>query len=75
MNELTIRASSLADLSDCPARWYAKAIEGKRLPSGPGAVIGQAIHASTAVFDQAVLDGSPIHASDAADKEIGRAHV
>jgi hypothetical protein len=74
MNELTIRASSLPDFADCRARWYAKAIEGKRTPSGPGAIIGKAIHASTALFDQANLDGSPIHVGDAADKAVDLIH-
>lgn len=63
---LTIRASSLADLADCPARWYAKHVDGMRTPSGPAAVLGSAIHASTAAYDQSRIDNAGLTASDAA---------
>ncbi len=63
---IAIRASSLADLFDCPARWEAKHLRGLRLPSGPGAVLGHAVHAGAAAFDQAVINGEPISFDDAA---------
>lgn len=66
MNIVTIRASSLAELFDCPARWEAKHLLGMRSPSSGAAHLGTSIHASTAVFDQSVLDGSPVTADDAA---------
>ena len=44
----TIRASSWADLFDCPARWYAKNVQGLRLPSSGAAALGTAVHAGTA---------------------------
>lgn len=66
MNIITIRASSLAELFDCPARWEAKNILGMRMPSGAAAHLGTAVHASTGMFDQATLDGAPITADDAA---------
>ncbi|MGO4151464.1 RecB family exonuclease [Cupriavidus sp. YAF13] len=66
MKIVTIRASSLAELFDCPARWEAKHLLGMRMPSGPAAHLGTSIHAGTAAFDQAELDGQPITADDAA---------
>ena len=63
---VTIRASSLGRLFDCPASWAATHIYGKRLPSSGKATLGKAVHASTAVFDQSTLDGSGITAEEAA---------
>lgn len=63
---ITVRASSFADFADCPARWYAKHIEGKRLPSGPAAIIGKAIHAGTAAFDTSTMNGDGLSIDDAA---------
>lgn len=62
----TVRASSLADLFDCPARWYARNILKLWMPSNYKARLGTAVHAGAAAFDQARLDGSPISADDAA---------
>lgn len=67
MNSIvTIRASSLGSLFDCPARWAATHLEGKRTPSNGKAMLGKAVHASTAVFDQSVIDGSGITVDEAA---------
>ena len=66
MQTVTIRASSLAELFDCPARWEAKHLLGMRSPSSGAAHLGTSIHASTALFDQSRLDGSPVSADDAA---------
>jgi len=67
MNKLvTIRASSLGALFDCPARWEAIHIHGKRTPSSGKATLGTAVHASTAVFDQSKLDGSGVTIDEAA---------
>lgn len=65
--EITVRASSWPDLFDCPARWYAKNIEGKRLPTSGAAHVGTSLHAGTAAFDTAKLAGNPISADDAAE--------
>ena len=40
---IPVRASSLSDLFDCPARWEAKNLNNKRLPSCAKARIGTAI--------------------------------
>ncbi|MGS1115983.1 RecB family exonuclease [Castellaniella sp. UC4442_H9] len=66
MNNVAIRASSLGELFDCPARWHAKHILGLRTPTSFKARLGTAVHAGTAAFDAARLDGSPITVDDAA---------
>ena len=49
---VTIRASSFGSLLDCPARWIAIHIEGRRSPQSAAAALGTAIHDGTAVFDR-----------------------
>jgi RecB family exonuclease len=61
-----IRASSLSDLLDCPARWEAKYIYGMRLPSGPRAILGKAVHAGTAVYDLSRIQGTSLTPDEAA---------
>lgn len=65
-NIVTIRASSLGRLFDCPASWAATHLEGKRTPSNGKAMLGKAVHASTAVFDQSAIDGAGITIDEAA---------
>lgn len=68
---ITIRASSLSSLLDCPARWTAIHREGKRVPTSPKAVLGRAVHAGTAVFDAERVNGqvaSVTAAMDAAEQ-------
>lgn len=67
---IEIRASSLAELFDCPARWEAKHIKRIFSPSGSKAMLGKAIHASTAVFDQSNIDGSGISIDEAASAAV-----
>lgn len=50
-NPVTIRASSFGSLFDCPARWIAIHLEGRRTPQNGKAALGTAIHAGTAVYD------------------------
>lgn len=70
-----IRASSLAELFDCPARWAAKYIEGLRGPRSAAAQLGTAVHAGTAAFDSSRLPGgSPITADDAAGALVDAIH-
>ena len=61
-----IRASSLSELFDCPARWEAKNLLKMRNPSSGAAQLGTAVHAGTALFDQAIIDGNKITIDDAA---------
>lgn len=71
---ITIRASSLGSLFDCPARWCAVHIDGKRLPSTGKAQLGKAVHASTAVFDQSTIDGAGISIDEAAAAAVDAIH-
>lgn len=57
---VNIRASSLGEIFDCPARWAAKYIDNISMPTNGKALLGTAVHASTAMYDQSVLDGSGI---------------
>jgi hypothetical protein len=63
---VTIRASSFGSLFDCPARWIAIHLEGKRTPSSSNAALGTAVHKGTAVFDESRLPGfDPVSVDDA----------
>ena len=67
MESVAIRASSLSELFDCPARWAAKHLDGLRMPSSGAAQLGTAVHAGTALYDTSRLPGgSPITIDDAA---------
>ena len=71
----SIRASSLAGLFDCPARWKSSHIDGLRLPRSPAAQLGTAVHASTAVFDSSRMPGAdPVSADDAAGALVDAIH-
>ena len=74
MEAIKIRASSLAELFDCPAKWEAKFVKGLRLPASGSARLGTAVHAGTAAFDQSRLDGAPISADDAAGVVVDAIH-
>lgn len=71
---VTIRASSLADLFDCPARWEAKHLLGMTTPMGGAAALGKAVHASTAVFDQSTIDSAGITIDEAAGAAVDSIH-
>ncbi|HEU4662504.1 MAG TPA: PD-(D/E)XK nuclease family protein, partial [Dokdonella sp.] len=65
-NIVTIRASALSDFLDCPARAEAKHLLGKRCSQSGGALLGKAIHKSTAVFDVSTMTNQGITADEAA---------
>lgn len=67
---VTIRASSLGTLFDCPARWAATNIDGLRTPSNGKNTLGRAVHASTAVYDQSTIDGTGITVDEAAGAAV-----
>jgi len=71
---IEVRASSWGALFDCSYKWEAEHILGMRRPSGIRALLGTAVHAGTAVFDQAKLDKRPITAMDAADEFLRALH-
>lgn len=60
----SIRASSLAELFDCPARWEAKHIRGLRLPIGGAGRMGTAIHEGTTLHDFATLNDTSVSIDD-----------
>lgn len=74
MNLVQIRASALSDFFDCPARAEAKHLLGMRMPSSGKALLGTAIHKSTAVYDRSVLEGSGITVEDAASAAVDAIH-
>lgn len=75
MKIISIRASSLAELFDCPARWEAKHLLGMRSPGSAPALLGTAVHAGTALFDESRLPGgSPVSADDAAGAVVDAIH-
>jgi len=63
---LTVRASSWAGLFDCAYRWEGIHLLKMRNIVGLRAALGTAIHAGTAVFDQARISGDTVTADDAA---------
>ena len=74
MEIVAIRASSLPELFDCPARWEAKHLCGRRLPRSAAAQLGTAVHAGAAVFDVQRILGSPITPDDAAGEVVDAIH-
>lgn len=71
---IEVRASSWGELFDCSYRWEGKHILGMRSPGGIRALLGTAVHAGTAAFDQAKMDGAPITAMQAADALLDALH-
>lgn len=69
-----IRASGISDFIDCPARAEAKHLLGLRTPSTGKARLGTAVHASTAVYDESVLNGRGITADEAAAAAVDAIH-
>ncbi|MBB0023664.1 PD-(D/E)XK nuclease family protein [Ralstonia pickettii] len=66
---VTIRASSFGSLFDCPARWIAIHLLGKRTPNNVNALLGTSVHHGTAAFDTGRLpNNAPIPVADA--KEV-----
>lgn len=62
-----VRASSWGSLFDCAHKWEAEHILGMRKASGLRAQLGTALHASTAMYDQALhIDRDVMSADDAA---------
>lgn len=71
---ILIRASSLAGLFECPARWEAQNIRGLRTPSSGSARLGTAVHTSTALFDTSRMNGTGITPDEAADAAVDAIH-
>lgn len=62
---ISVRASSWGRLFDCAHAWEGVHLLGMKSASSPRALLGTAVHAGTAEFDQARLDERPITPMDA----------
>lgn len=71
---VTIRASALGDFLDCPARAEAKHLLGLRTPSSGAALLGTAVHRSTAAYDASTLAGDDLSVEDAAGVAVDAIH-
>lgn len=71
---IQIRASALGDFFDCPARAEAKHLLGMKTPTSGKALLGTALHRSTAVYDQSTLDGAGITIDEAAGAAVDAIH-
>lgn len=67
---VSVRASSLPDAFDCPARFEAKQLRGMRMPIGGNAVLGTALHRSTAMYDASVINGAGLSIQETAAAAI-----
>lgn len=72
---ITIRASAWPSLFDCAMRFEHMTLRGERMPVGIRAVLGTALHASTAVYDRAAIDHAPVRIDDAATVFIAKLHT
>ncbi len=61
-----VRASSWGSLFDCAHRWEGEQLLGIRGKSSPRALLGNAIHASTAAFDQGRIEHAGLTPDDTA---------
>jgi hypothetical protein len=73
-SSVIIRASALSDFFDCPARAEAKHLLHMRMPSNGKALLGSAIHKSTAVYDRSKLEGAGITIDEAAGAAVDLIH-
>lgn len=62
----TVRASSWGSLFDCAYRWEGEHLLKIRKPAGMRALLGTSVHAGTAAYDQARIDGSNLTIDEAA---------
>jgi len=69
---ITVRASSISDLFDCAYRFEGRQILGMRSPASRAMVLGTAVHAGTALFDQARMEGNPIKPDEAAGAVVDK---
>ncbi len=58
METYRVRASSIAEFFNCPLRWAKKHLDSLFTPTTPPAIIGSAVHQSTAEFDRSRLDNN-----------------
>ncbi len=74
ISPVTVRASALPDFLDCGARAEAKHLLKIFSPSSPKALLGTAIHRSTALYDQSHIDGTGLSIDEAAGAAVDAIH-
>jgi len=74
VSDLRIRASSFGKFFDCAYAWEGEHLLGMRKPAGLRALLGTSVHAGTAAFDAARLNGNEITPDDAAGAFIDTLH-
>ena len=74
MSTIKVRASSWGALFDCAYKWEWEILYGHRKPVGIRAVLGTAVHASTAVFDQSLISHEHLRIDDAAEVFVRKLH-
>ena len=74
MSSLRIRASSFGKFFDCAYSWEGEHLLGMRKPAGLRALLGTSVHAGTAAFDSARLNGGEITPDDAAGAFVDTLH-
>lgn len=74
MSIVKVRASSWGSLFDCAFRWEGVHLLGMRSKSSPRALLGTAIHASTAAFDVGRMTGEHVSTYDAAGLLVDTLH-
>jgi len=74
VSNLTIRASAFGGLFDCGYKFEGEHLLGMRKPSGLRTLLGSGVHAGTAAFDSAHLQGNDIRPDDAAGVFIDAMH-
>jgi hypothetical protein len=67
MPTVRVRASSWGKLFDCGFSWEGVNLLGIKSPSSPRALLGTAIHASTAAFDVGRMTGEPVSIYDSSE--------
>lgn len=72
---IKLRSSGVSGLGDCAMRWEKQHLLGMTTNTSPPALVGTAVHASTAAYDIAQIDGSGgISIDDAAGVAIDVLH-
>lgn len=67
---IPIRASAVADFFDCAARAEARHLLGKKTATSSKALLGKAVHASTAVYDASTIEGGGVTIDEAAGAAV-----
>lgn len=70
MENVTIRASSMSSLFDCPARWEATHINKIWMPRSPRSLIGNAVHHGADTFDTSSVNNQGLTINETAGSVV-----